>query len=149
VTDQPRDWDKELAEIDRLIARAPAQDPKPAPRAGTAKPTGPAAPAGPVAGRTGRPLGVWLRVGLGVVLGLALTQWPYARACGLGLFLYLGVVGMTVLAGVWGSVVSWRRRMGLAHAVALGVVLWGFGVAASVVLPRVGYARASLFWLCR
>ena len=34
MSDQPRDWDKELAEIDKVIAREPAGGPPPATRVG-------------------------------------------------------------------------------------------------------------------
>lgn len=145
----PRDWDKELANIDKLIAATPAAKASPA---GGAPPP-PAARSGgggssslPVAGRDR--IATWFRVGLGALLGLAMTQWPYFHACGTALFLYLGAAGVVGLAGLWGAVTAWRRRMGLAHVVALLVSLWGGVLVAAAVLPRVGYAKRAALWWC-
>ncbi|MEZ4456781.1 MAG: hypothetical protein R2882_09565 [Gemmatimonadales bacterium] len=88
-------------------------------------------------------------MGLGVVLAAAMTQWPYFHACGTALFVYLGAVGVVGLSGVWGMVTSWRQRIGLAHVVSLLVFLWGLGLAAAVVLPRIGYAKGVAAWVCR
>lgn len=142
----PRDWDKELAEIDKLMSNQPAA--LPAPAGSKAQPARPAAPVPPPAATGKAAWGTWLRVLLGVLAGAALTQWPYARQCGLGVLLYLGAVGVVTLAGLWGAVAAWRKRMGLAHAIALLVMLWGLILAAAVVLPRTGYARATANWLC-
>ena len=144
----PRDWDKELAEIDRLLAAGGGKAAEPAKpvRAGAA-PSAPAArpPAAPSRRDT---FGVWLRVGLGALLGVAMTQWPYAATCGIGLLLYVGAAGLVPLAGLWAARVTWTRRMGLAHVVSLLVVLWGLVLVAGVLLPRIGYAAASATWLC-
>ncbi len=141
----PRDWDKELAEIDKLMANQPAA--RPAPAGSKAPPAKPVAATPAVT--PGKPAwGTWLRVLLGVLAGAALTQWPYARQCGLGLMLYLGAVGVVTLAGLWGALAAWRKRMGLAHTIALLVTLWGLILAAAVVLPRTGYARQTASWLC-
>jgi hypothetical protein len=64
------------------------------------------------------------------------------------LFLYTGAAGVVALAGLWSSVSSWRRRMGLAHTISLLVTLWGLILAAAVVLPRIGYAKAAATWFC-
>ena len=149
----PRDWDKELAEIDKLMAHpqaaqlpakagAPAQ---PAPRqsAGAAPPVAAGAPVSRKA-----IFATWLKVILAAVAAAAMTQWPYAHACGLGLFLYLGASGVIALAGVTSATSTWKRRMGLAHTVSLLVLLWGLGLAAAVVLPRIGYAKAAATWFC-
>ena len=77
-----------------------------------------------------------------------MTQWPYFHACGLWLFLYLGAVGVVMVSGLWGMVSSWRRRMGLAHSLALAVFLWGGILAADSVLPRIGYAKRAAVWMC-
>ena len=145
-----RDWDKELAQIDKLIASgagqasppaaAPAGAPAPAPR-GAAPP----APAGP------RPRAVvftWLRLLLGLAVGGGITQWPYARGCGVLLFGYLGAVGGVIVAGLWSGISSWRTRSGLAHLLSLGLVFWGAILGAREVLPRVGYARTRATWFC-
>lgn len=148
MSPEPRDWDKELAEIDRLMAATPpaqakgGRDQPGVPAAGPARPAPPA--------RAGRrsAIGAWVRVGLGVVLAAAMTQWPYVHSCGLALFLYLGAVGVVLVAGGWAAVSSWRQRMGFAHVVSLLVMLWALILAAAVVLPRVGYAREAAAWWC-
>jgi len=151
VADRPRDWDKELAKIDQLIsaqAGAPkqpaarAQPPAAAPAQGK-----PAAPALPGAERGH--WAVWGRVALGVLLGAAVTQWPNAHACGVALFLYLGAVGMVVVAGAWGALTAWRRRLLGPHVASLALILWGLALGAREVLPRVGYARDVSTWICQ
>ena len=57
--------------------------------------------------------GVWACVGLGVLLGAALPYWPYDRACGSWLLLYMVAVGIVFVAGIWGARVSWKSRFGL------------------------------------
>jgi hypothetical protein len=146
----PRDWDKELAQIDKLIASGAG------PQTPPTAPSGPAAPAAreraPAPAAAGpRPRSVvftWLRLLLGLAVGVAITQWPYARGCGLLLFGYLGAVGGVIVAGLWSTVSSWRTRSGLAHALSLGLVCWGAILGAREVLPRVGYARTSANWFC-
>ena len=150
----PRDWDKELAEIDKLMAHpppaqlpakagAPAQAPAPRQSAAAAPPVAAGAPVSRKA-----IFATWLKVVLAAVAAGAMTQWPYAHACGLGLFLYLGASGVIALAGVTSAISTWKRRMGLAHTVSLLVLLWGLGLAAAVVLPRIGYAKSAATWFC-
>ena len=91
---------------------------------------------------------VWSCVGLGVLLGVALPQWPYARACGWWLLLYMIAVGTVVVAGIWGARVSWRSRLGFAHFIALCTIIWGLALTAHEVLPRVGYAKVRAAWRC-
>jgi hypothetical protein len=141
-----RDWDKEMAEIDKVIARAPATGPAAVPATTAGARTTPSL--APPARTRKLTVATWLQVLLGGALAVGMTQWPYAHACGLQLFLYLGAAGVVVLAGVWGAVSSWRRRMGLAHTVALLVLLWGGLLVARETLPRVGYARQALEWTC-
>jgi hypothetical protein len=99
-----------------------------------------AAPSGPVL--------VWMCVGLGVALAVALAKWPYARDCGWRLGFYIYAVGMLVVAGVWGVLISWKSRLGFAHSVALATMLWGLALAAQTFLPRVGYAKVQAGWAC-
>jgi hypothetical protein len=148
-----RDWDKEMAEIDKIIAKAPPAQPTapgtgapalPAPRQAAGPPP---APSVSPAGRGGS-LGTWLKVLLGGALAVGMTQWPYFHACGTGLLLYLGATGVVLIAGLWAAVGSWRRRMPLAHTISLGVLLAGGILAAREVLPRIGYARHSAVWWC-
>lgn len=146
----PRDWDKELADVDRAIQKmkAPLNPPPAPPGTGQRPMVAPAAaPATKEATRGGR-LATWFRVVLVLLLGAAAPFWPYPHHCGLNLFLYLGVVGLVVIAGVWGASSSWHRRMGLPHVLSILTVIWGLALVASEVLPRIGYAAASLAWGC-
>ncbi|HEX5819926.1 MAG TPA: hypothetical protein VFY20_13650 [Gemmatimonadales bacterium] len=148
----PRDWDKELAAIDKAIERMPAGSaPAPTPASTKGASTAPTAPArraeAPVA-RAGRPGTTWLRVILVLALAVAMPFWPYAHHCGINLYLYLGAAAFLVFAGVWGAVRSWYTRLGLAHVLSLLSVLWGAGLVANEVLPRVGYAARALAWTC-
>ena len=145
-----KEWDKKLAEADRAIARLPAKAPPESEKPVPAKPAA-SAPAqarvrAPAA--VGRPLGVWVRVGLTAVLALALTQWPFAQACGLGLAGYLAAVGVVLVSGVWGAVSTWRLRLPKTHVLALLTLLGGVTLVALEVLPRIGYAGTMLTWTC-
>lgn len=91
--------------------------------------------------------GVWGRVALGVALTGAMTQWPY-RYCGLSLLGYLAAVTVVVVAGVWAGHAAWRRRMGRAHVIAIGVIFAGAALAALQILPRFGYAAMETTWRC-
>ncbi len=151
MSDQ-RDWDKEMAAIDKVMARAPAPPPKGALPAGApaaaGAPVARSQPAAPMQVGRKAALFTWVRVGLAVAVAAGMTQWPYQNSCGVGLFIYLGAVSGVVMAGLWSSVTSWQRRMGLAHSIALLVTLWGFVLAAAAVLPRIGYARTAALWWC-
>jgi hypothetical protein len=153
MTDQPRDWDKELADIDRVIDKevgapagqrggAPALPPGPAgPPTRTQAPPAPAAPKRSVAM-------TWFWVILALFLAVGLPLWPYGTECGLQLFFYLGAVTLAVLAGVAGAISSWTTRQGLAHVLSLLVVLWAGVMGARDILPRANYAAQSKPWLC-
>jgi hypothetical protein len=152
--EKPRDWDKELAEVDRLLAKLPHADPTLG-RGGPAAPK-PGTPGAPHALAPGAvaatpPPGatvVWIRVGLGLLAGLAMTQWPYSHACGLKEMFYLVGAGAVVAAAVWGAWGSWRRRMGLAHGLSIGLLIWGLALVTFEVLPRIGYAATTATWFC-
>jgi hypothetical protein len=157
MNDKMKEWDKKLAEVDRAIAKLPAKAPSEPPQPAPAKPgalppaQAPAqAPAGvsPRSRPRSRPLGVWVRVGLTAVLALALTQWPFAYACGLGLAAYLGAVGVVVVSGGWAAVSTWRLRLPKAHGLALLTILGGLTLLALELLPRIGYAGTTLTWTC-
>ena len=157
-----RDWEKEMAKIDRQLASIPDDAPAPARGLANAPPVRAAAPATSATGAAGvrateRPprfqtLGLVARLALALSLGVAVAFWPYVAQCGLGLAGYLGAVTMVVVSGVWTAVVSWRRRAAWAHVISLLLIMWGAALAALEVLPRVGYARASLdhpaVWTC-
>lgn len=156
--DKEAQWDKEMKEVDRLLAKLPTYDPaKPAP-GGDPTLRRPAAGGfgGGVSGgaRSGGQPGagtagaMWFKVGVGVVLAIGVTAWPYSHVCGLKLFFYL-IAGATVaITGVWAALASWKRRSGAAHIVSLGVLLWGLGLAALAVLPRLGYSSTPAIWFC-
>jgi hypothetical protein len=151
--------------VDRLLRKLNATNPAPDPPALTNgashgsgfRPPGPDAKPGPNANLPGRgpatsrdlgPIAVWARVGLGVVVPLALTQWPYARACDGGLLIYLLAVGIVLVTGFWGAMASWRGRLAAAHVIALITILWGLALAAHEIIPRTGYITSSTRWRC-
>jgi hypothetical protein len=134
MTEQPRDWDKELAEVDRAIAKQPAS-----PATTT---TG-----GPPALRRFVAL-TWFWTGLAIVLGVALAVWPYDKNCGLRLIFFLGAGGIALLAGVLGTLASWSHRRALAHLISLLVIVWAGVMVLREILPRVGYAKESRDWTC-
>ena len=53
-----------------------------------------------------------------------------------------------VVAGVWSSLSSWKRRMGTAHLISQLLVIWGLVLTAEVLLPRMGYAKSPATWFC-
>jgi len=148
-----RDWDREMREVDKLLAKLPDADPTlgrgaaTVPRAYPAQAVHTPHPDSPAA--AGARLTTWIRVGLGLMLGVGMMVWPYSHVCGLKLIFYTIGAGTVVVAGLWSGVSSWKRRMGLAHLLSLGLVIWGLVLAAGVVLPRVGYANHAAAWFCR
>ena len=100
-------------------------------------------------GRAVGPAATWARVGLGVVLGAALTQWPYDRACGAGLLFYLLAVVTLLATALWGAVASWKLHLAAAHVVALSTMLWALALGAQEALPRAAHLRTpSAVWRC-
>jgi hypothetical protein len=137
MTEQPRDWDKELANIDRAIARQPG-NPAAAPAAGTT-----------VAVSQRRFVALtWFWTVLSVLLAVALIVWPFENTCGIRLIFFLGAALITFMLGIVGAVTSWAHRQGLAMLLSLLVVLFAGIMAAREILPRVGYAREPLEWTC-
>jgi hypothetical protein len=86
-------------------------------------------------------------LGVAVAAGVALA-WPYAHRCGWPLYGYLAASSGVILAGLWGVVTSWRRRLGVAHAVALLVTLTGIALVARIVVDRTNYPRHPATWSC-
>ena len=140
MTEQPRNWDKELADIDKVIARQPAPAAAPGPTAGAGKPATP--------GQRRFVALTWFWTGLAVILAVALPLWPNDKSCGLKLVFYLGAAVIALLMGVLGALASWSHRRGLAFVLSLVAILWAGVMAAREILPRVGYARQELHWTC-
>ncbi len=158
----PRDWDKELADIDRLMGLPQGASGPPAPTAPSAPPAPPKpgappvppprpVPSAPTPGLISRPrdtMAVWLKAGLGAFGAAALAIWPYEKDCGLLLWVYLVGVAAVGGAGIWTLTGSWRHRRALAHVAGFLVLLAALVLAAIEILPRVGYLQSTLPWVC-
>lgn len=147
-----RDWDREMREVDKLLAKLPDADPT----LGRGVPTVPvsprhvgsashAAPPGPAG--VGARLTTWMRVGLGLALAVGMLAWPYGNSCGLKLSFYLIGATTVTVAGVWGALSSWRRRLGWAHALSIVLIIWGLALAGRQVLPRI-YGKQPIPFFC-
>ncbi len=152
-----RDWDREMREVDRLLAKLPEAEPtlgrgvptvpvSPRPGLGVgAGGAGGTLPASPARGRAW--ITTWMRVGLGLALGIGMIVWPYSHACGLKLVFYLiGATAVTV-AGVWSALTSWKRRLGIAHTLSIILIIWGLGLAGRQLLPRL-YGKTPVPFFC-
>ncbi len=139
------------AVVDQLLRKLPHADPATARRTPAAKrghlgtlhrsqPPSPGPPA--------TPAGAWARLALGIILGIALTQWPYDRGCGFPTYLYLGAVGVVLTAALWSTITTWKLHIPEAHVGALLLLAWGGVLATREVLPRVGYAMSQASWHC-
>jgi hypothetical protein len=141
---EPRDWDKDLAAVDKAIESWKATTPGTSPSSAKPTPVVVAAAKEPQKGA----MATWLRVLLVLAFAIAVPFWPYPRACGINLFLYMGVISLLVVAGVWGAANSWGRRLGNPHVLSLLTVVWGLALLAAEVLPRIGYAAQQAQWMC-
>ena len=141
-----RDWDREMREVDKLLAKLPDAEPtlgrgvptvpvSPHPSVGGVARAGALQPAGRARGRAW--LTTWLRVGLGIALGVGMLVWPYTHACGLKLVFYLIGATTVTIAGVWSALTSWKRRLGIAHTLSIILIIWGLALAGRQLLPRV------------
>jgi uncharacterized YccA/Bax inhibitor family protein len=155
-----RNWDKELAKVDKqlaslsddqLVGAAPVVAPK---DAGTASKK--SQPAPPTISSGSKPTSgflVYLRLLLAILVGAAMYIWPYPAKCGVGLAGYLAAVGVVIAGGLWATVWTWRHRAARAHTLSLLVVLWGLVLGAIQILPRTGYAKPDAnhpaAWLCQ
>jgi hypothetical protein len=142
MNEEPRNWDKELADIDKAIARQPA------PAAASSPATGGAAGKPAVVPQRRFVALTWFWTTLALVLAVALPLWPNDKSCGLRLVFYLGAAGIALLMGVLGALSSWSYRRGLAHLLSLLAIVWAGVMAAREILPRAGYARQELHWSC-
>ncbi len=91
----------------------------------------------------------WFGAMSAVGLGLAVTQWPYQRDCGLMLHLYLGVTGSVMIVGGWATITAWKVRNASVHVIGALVMFWGIVLAAEQILPRIGYAAVPAAWTCQ
>ena len=152
MTGPPRDWDKEMAEIDKIIAKAPVVSgqgsvARGAPAASAAAQR--AAPSAPTRSRRDT-LTTWVKVllGVGVAAAVALA-WPYAHVCGIPLYGYLAAAAGVALVGLWGMVASWQSRKALAHMIALLTTITGTVLAGKVWLDRTNYPKQPANWTCQ
>jgi hypothetical protein len=154
-----RDWDKELAKVDKQLASlsdeallVPAGSGKKEAGSGAVKGKAAAVSAdtGDIGGKT--PWGMYARLTLSVALGVGMVLWPYESRCGFGLAGYLASVVVVVTSGIWSSIWTWRHRASRSHTLSLLIVLWGLILGAIEVLPRIGYAkpdaRHPAGWVC-
>ena len=155
MTGPPRDWDKEMAEIDKIIAKTPvaqgAREPgsQGARTAPAALPAAQRAAAVAPIGSRRESLLTWVRVLLGVGVAAAVAfAWPYAHTCGISLYGYLAAAGGVALVGLWGVVASWQSRKALAHLLALLATLTGVVLAGKVLLDRTNYPKQPSTWTC-
>jgi hypothetical protein len=147
-----RDWDKELAKIDKQLGslsdeQLVSSTPQLPAKAGSGAPSKPAKAAAPAATAGERPTkawGVYARLTISVALGVGMLVWPYPSRCGPGLAAYLAAVAVVIGSGVWSAVWTWRHRASKAHTLSLLLILWGLVLGSIEVLPRVGYAKPDL-----
>jgi hypothetical protein len=150
--EKDRDWDREMRQVDKLLAKLPDADPtlgRGYPTAHPAQggvPTVRSTPLTP--GGTRSIAATWLRLGLGLLLGIGMLVWPYSHVCGARLLFY-GVGAVTlVVAGVWSAFASWRHRQGFGHVLSIFLIIWGLVLVMGIVLPRIGYAGQQAVWFC-
>ncbi len=153
-----RDWDKELAKIDKQLGSL-SDDELLGPK--TPAPTGKQLPAGkastpakaPAGERETKSWAVYARLTISVALGVAMVVWPYPSRCGPWLAAYLAAVVVVIVSGVWSAIWTWRHRASHAHTLSLLLILWGLVLGSMEVLPRIGYAKPDLRhpaqWACQ
>jgi hypothetical protein len=85
----------------------------------------------------------WIQLLLVASLLAALRYWPYERACGPGLFAYVGTEVVILVGAIWIFTRTWRHHMAKTHAIALMLMLAALALLEVEILPRVGYAKVS------
>lgn len=157
-----RDWDKELAKVDKQLASLSDDallGPPPATTGGKRDAAAASRDArsektsrSPSEPRATTSFGVYARLTLSVLVGVCMVLWPYPVRCGFGLAGYLGAVAVVTASGIWSSVWTWRHRASKAHTLSLLLILWGLILGSLEVLPRIGYAKPDLrhpaMWVC-
>jgi hypothetical protein len=139
-----RNWDKELARIDKQLESASDAQLFPS------KPGAPSPEQAQIAAARASTAS-WpaiLRLMLSVALGIGILFWPYENRCGIGLAGYLVAVTAVAASGVWSALWTWRHRTGRAHMLSLLLIAWGVVLGTTEILPRVGYAKEALPWSC-
>jgi len=150
-----RDWDREMREVDKLLAKLPDAEPT----LGRGVPTVPVSPrpgiggvgasgavhGGPARGRAW--VTTWMRVGLSLALGVGMLAWPWPHPCGWGLVWYLIGATVVTVGGVWSALTSWKRRLGIAHTLSIILMIWGLALAGRQLLPRV-YGKTPVPFFC-
>jgi hypothetical protein len=156
-----RDWDKELAKIDKQLASISDEAlAAPAPVVPTGMPRGAAATsarsapvAAPVPTSGAARWFTYTKVALASTGAVGIWVWPWAARCGLPLMGLVGTAAAVALLGVWGARGTWRHRLGFAHALSLLSVVSALVLGAREVLPRVGYAQPTFDrpdrWSCQ
>ncbi len=158
-----RDWEKELAKIDKQLASIPDEALlPPAPPTGTGMPRGVAAVAPRSAGTVvpsapgaSRKATIWAytKLTVAVAAGVGVWFWPWPARCGMPLVGLVAAGGGVGLLGIWSAFGTWRHRLGRAHILSMLVLASGIALVAREVLPRVGYAEATFDrparWTCQ
>jgi hypothetical protein len=143
-----KNWDRELAKIDKQLESVSDEQLFPT---SAAKTTPQREAIVEKQSRTST-FGVMMRLLLSVALGIGMIFWPYQARCGFGLLGYLLAVVVLIGAGGWSAVWAWRHRAGKAHVLSLLIMLWGTILGAQEILPRLGYAKPTLdhpsVWEC-
>ncbi len=144
----PTNWDREMAKIDKQLESI--SDEALFPKSAAVSPDERQQVVATQA-KT-RTWGVFARLVLALVLGVAMIFWPYPTRCGLGLFGYLAAVGVLATAGMWTAMWTWRHRTARGHVLSMLVLGWGLLLGAVELLPRLGYAKPTpehpAIWMC-
>jgi len=155
-----RNWEKEMAKIDKQLASVSDDqllaDRKALTAGAGSSPAGKAPAPPPVSARSdaaaGRTWLSWLKVSVAVAAAAGLMFWPWPARCGLPLVGFTAATGGVTLLGLWSAFGTWRHRLGAAHFASLIVMLWGAVLGAREILPRIGYAVPSMErpgqWTC-
>ena len=142
------DWDRELKRIEREFEVGSAD---PIIRLDNSRKAAARNGKGERPARTGA-LVVWIRVVLVVALAVGMYFWPYARACGVGLFSYMGAATLVGAGALWAAASSWQARLVRAHAASMLMLIVALALLATQILPRVGYANVDPAdpptWMC-
>ncbi len=157
-----RDWDKELAKIDKQLASVSDEEllPKtptaatgmPRGAAATAVRTAPAPASAPAASGKAR-LWSYTKLAVAATAAVGIWLWPWPARCGLPLVGLVSASGGVAVLGLWSAFGTWRNRLGVAHVLSLLTVLSALVLGAREVLPRVGYAQPTFdrpaSWACQ